>query len=444
MALGLNSKSQRQLQLIPEITPGVFSGGTPLLLSNIEDDFDWQDANSFDGQRAPGDNADYWHAMIGQATKIDATLVPFYNTIGDALLQFVMPTPTGVDDATLAGVRTRIWKYPNTGRIDRKTFSAEEGLPASARRALYGLVNSVSLKCERGDGDGKCRLTTSMMGQAASEGGVLSSAGSANEVQTITLTNASGTVTIGAGGSTATFPASGTANDVRLAAESITGIGAGNVSVTGVMGAGTTSGVYTGVYTLTFINARGNTDLAQLTATVTAGTSVVATTQNGAAGSGVVVPSPFPILSNHFKLYRADTLAGLGAGSSFVGLADEWGLDLTDLVAPYWALDRTETYTSHSDGKAKMEASLMLPTDANGHCEAMRVGAKAYVSAPQWFRFEAISPDPKHQLTVDFYGSVGQNVPYEYAKNIEQRRFPITLLRSPDGFPLRFTTKQAI
>jgi Flp pilus assembly protein TadG len=135
----------------------------------------------------------------------------------------------------------------------------------------------------------------------------------ANEVQTVTVTNAtSGTYTLTFANTTTSATTSAiaynaTAAVVQAALESLSTIGAGNVSVAGAVG---------GPYTVTFIGALGNLDVAQMTADGTAlrpntgpgsgrASVSVATTTNG-SNSTTGCPAGFA----NGKYFHLETLAG--------------------------------------------------------------------------------------------------------------------------------------
>lgn len=106
-----------------------------------------------------------------------------------------------------------------------------------------------------------------------------------NEQQTITIDAAGGTFTITFGGQTTTALAwNAAANVVQAALEALSTIGTGNITV-GLVGL---------VYTLTFRNALGNTNVAAVTTNAGslsggANTAVVATTVPGVAAIGQLV-----------------------------------------------------------------------------------------------------------------------------------------------------------
>lgn len=115
-----------------------------------------------------------------------------------------------------------------------------------------------------------------------------------NEVQSLTEGGAgltSFTLTFG-GQTTASIPASATAAQIQAALEALSTIGSGNVYVTGPAGAST------GPWNVTFVNALGNTNVAQMTSTPTggSGTLTVATVTQGGGAAGTkpcsVVPCP--------------------------------------------------------------------------------------------------------------------------------------------------------
>jgi HK97 family phage major capsid protein len=104
--------------------------------------------------------------------------------------------------------------------------------------------------------------------------------GGTNEVQTLTQSGVtSGTQTISFGGySTSALDREATAAEVQAALEALPSIGAGNVSVARSGSAGAR------VYTVTFQNALGSTNVGNLSATSTAGSIAQATTTSGASG----------------------------------------------------------------------------------------------------------------------------------------------------------------
>jgi hypothetical protein len=113
-------------------------------------------------------------------------------------------------------------------------------------------------------------------------GTVLAELAGADEVQTVTVptNNTGGTFTITFGGQTTTALAyNATAAQVQAALEALSTIGANNVGVT----------LAAGVYTLTFRNALGRTNVAAVTTTpsLTGGTNTaaVATVTQGSAGT---------------------------------------------------------------------------------------------------------------------------------------------------------------
>lgn len=106
-----------------------------------------------------------------------------------------------------------------------------------------------------------------------------------NEQQTITISATGGTFTISFGGyTTSALAYNASASTVQAALEALASIGANNILV----------GLGGSVYTLTFRNALGNTNVAAVTTDATlltggAGTAVVATTVPGVAAIGQLV-----------------------------------------------------------------------------------------------------------------------------------------------------------
>jgi hypothetical protein len=177
MSQGLNTRSSRFLQMIPETAAGTFDpSAAPLITSNLQ--HEWQDGNAFDGWRSPGMNEDEFNALIEGTQIVSGEFVPFYNLLDDTLLPYVFAL---VSNALDTGVRTRVYELPASGLVNRKTFSLEEGVAASCRRATYGLIPSFSITSQRGNG-GKCRGQVSMMLRAATEGVAMTGAVAQNEI----------------------------------------------------------------------------------------------------------------------------------------------------------------------------------------------------------------------------------------------------------------------
>jgi hypothetical protein len=115
-----------------------------------------------------------------------------------------------------------------------------------------------------------------------------------NEIQTATEGGAgltSFTLTF-SGQTTASIPVDSSAAVVSAALQALSNIGPGNVNVTSSGSAGAV------VYTITFVNALGNTNVAQMTSTPTggSGTVTIATVQQGGGSAGTkpcaTVPCP--------------------------------------------------------------------------------------------------------------------------------------------------------
>lgn len=136
-----------------------------------------------------------------------------------------------------------------------------------------------------GQADLVCLRVTFRMGwQVAGEANINNTRQGTNEVQTLTQNGSvsSGTQTLTFDGKSATVPYNETAANVQTALEGLVNIGVGNVSVA----RSGSSGSY--VYTVTFQNALGGTNVSQMTATSTAGSIAAATTTAGAAGARTV------------------------------------------------------------------------------------------------------------------------------------------------------------
>jgi hypothetical protein len=164
--------------------------------------------------------------------------------------------------------------------------------------------------------------------QVNSPGGV--TAGT-NEVQLVTLTAATGgTFTLSFGGqTTAAIAFDATAADVEEALEALSTIGDGNVSVTGSAG---------GPYTVTFQNALGNQNVAQMTASnaslTGAGHAIAVTTSTPGAVGAVAVP-----VDALARRVPAGTTLRFGAGKfAYVSTAAEAGATSVTIEALTTAL----------------------------------------------------------------------------------------------------------
>lgn len=108
--------------------------------------------------------------------------------------------------------------------------------------------------------------------------------GTSDEVQTVTEGGAgltSFTLTL-SGQTTDAIAAGATADQVQAAIAALSNVGDGNVQVTGAAG---------GPYTVKFIGALANTDVAQMTSTPTGGTGTVTVATTTAGGAAVDSPA---------------------------------------------------------------------------------------------------------------------------------------------------------
>lgn len=162
-----------------------------------------------------------------------------------------------------------------------------------------------------------------------------------DEVQTATITGSptGGTFTLTFGGQTTSAIAyNAAASAVQTALQALSTVGANNVTVTGSAG---------GPYTITFVNALGKADQAQITATasLTGGTTpgvTMATSTAGATGSGLYVKADPAATDGSDKarvllMYSVTTDA-----SSNITIEGEWGQTYKTAPAYVGGYFRTE------------------------------------------------------------------------------------------------------
>jgi hypothetical protein len=167
---------------------------------------------------------------------------------------------------------------------------------------------------------------------------------------------------------------------------------------------------------------------------------VVSTEQVGGSGINSSLVDPKPILPGHIKLYRADTLAGLDNPSAFVGVVEEWELEQPNGPEPSYFHNNENsadplTYSAHKEPEQlTYTLSVTIPTDLpGGHCSTLRDGARQYVSKPQFWRIEMLSPEAGYSQRVEFYGSIDRNIPLVFNDNVEERQLFFDLLVNRGG-----------
>lgn len=155
------------------------------------------------------------------------------------------------------------------------------------------------------------------------KGTVMAEKVGANEVQTVTISATGGTFTISYGGqTTAAIAYNATAAAVEEALELLSSIGENNVAVTGAAG---------GPYTITFQNALGFQNVAQVTTgagslTGGAGTATPATTTGGSAGTAGTFAAYNPDATDGTQFPRGLLQYAVTTdGSGNITLPGDWG-----------------------------------------------------------------------------------------------------------------------
>lgn len=439
---GLPTQDEKILQILPEVTPGVFPAlGTPTIFSNAKHSWDSDDVyDSFDPD---GYNDDDFASLIERKTKLDISeFVPYYNLLDDQFLQYLFGVP--FSDVTAGGIRTREYRWPMTGRRNINTLAAQHGVPDSCRQAGRGFYTDWSVESQAGQG-GKVRGKAGIRLTGYTEGNVLAGQGARNEVQTLTFTNvpSNTNVAVSNGTHSGTFLLSEGVTGLQSALQNFASIGSGNVQATGVLGQGTSSGTLSGTLTITFVAARAMTNMAQVTATVATGTVATATTAQGQAITGTLqTVVPLPVLPQHTAIYRADTLAALGGAASLVGTASKWSLDIAGLAEEWNAHNRSTDYLDMIQQKGTRMVGLNLPTDIGDHVSGMLDYANRYTSTAQWLRIDNQCPVTGYGWITDIYGAVKQGVPLTYNRKVEERPFSLgAMINRGDGFNFRMITK---
>lgn len=131
--------------------------------------------------------------------------------------------------------------------------------------------------------DGVILKVSARMGwQVANSATISNQRSGTNEVQTLTQAGGDGVMTVTFDGyTTSSLAAEATAAEMQAALEALASVGVGNVTVARTGSAGAR------VYTVTFVNALGSKNVAQMTATIGTGTITPATSTAGAAAARV-------------------------------------------------------------------------------------------------------------------------------------------------------------
>ena len=174
---------------------------------------------------------------------------------------------------------------------------------------------------------------------------------------------------------------------------------------------------------------------------------VLAALQQGGKGIAAAIVEPMPILPGHLRFFRADTLAGLDAPEAFIGRISEAELEIPKLAEPAYFHNNTEsgpvTYSAHKEpDDMDIMISVTLPTDENGDCAGLTDGTRVYVSKESYWRVKMVCPIAGYEQTVEFFGSVGKNIPLTYNENVEERKFVFNLLENRVlGWNFRWKTR---
>lgn len=435
---GLRNKDEQFLQLLAETTPGVYPGSaTPIICTNVK--HSWSPDHVVDEFEPDGYNDLDFAAIVERKCSLEISeFVPYYNLLDEQFFQFLFDQPTGSQDASVGGVRTREYRWPQTGRRNHKTFAAEYGSPDNARRALFGFYTSWSIESQAA---AQVRGKASARLQDYTENNVMAGQGARSEVQTWTLTDVPGAtaVPVTCGANSGSWTPSTGASGLQGVLEGLASVGTGNVLVAGTLGAGTASGLLSGVLTITFRAAKANINMPQVT--TTASGIIVTTTTQGS--STTTVPSdPVPIVPKHWRIYRADSLAQLGSAPSRISTISKFNVDIADIATEWNAHNSSDTYLDTVQQKGMRGLGMNLPTDVGDHCSLMLDNFNAYTSRAQWFRLHAVSPLAPFEFIIDLWGVINKNVPIEYNKNVEERAFGFrSAINRADGFNFRVITK---
>lgn len=291
--------------------------------------------------------------------------------LGDAAIT----TPGG---ATLA--REWAWTLSGLKGIKPRTFTWERGdvEAGNAERAAYLLLTALNMSFSRTGGN---EMGGSAIAQRMDFGARLTG----DEIQTVTITGGptAGTFTLTySGQTTAGVAYNAAATAVQTALEALSNIGTGNVLVTGGPGPATP-------YSVRFIAALGQTDVAQMTAahTFTGGTTpgiaVTTATPGGAPSSTALIP----ISPSEVSVYLDDSAAALGTTKLLRDFTV--GFEIADLFNPVWPLNAAKpSFDGHVITKPNPTATLSVGNDAVGRqlVDVMRSGATKYM------RVEGVGP----------------------------------------------------
>jgi hypothetical protein len=160
--------------------------------------------------------------ITGQAS-FNGIMFPFTSIYG-------FPTTTTPGGATLA--REHLWSWNGADEIFPPSFTLDYGIPGRARRIAGMIFNTLGLTFSRSGVD----FSASGFGKKPQLG--VTMGGTTNEVQTITLTDATGGTFTASylGYTTGPITYNAALSVVRAALEALPTIGAGNVVVTGTPG----------------------------------------------------------------------------------------------------------------------------------------------------------------------------------------------------------------
>lgn len=315
----------------------------------------------------------------GRATYTDADPV-FAGAIGKP----VVTTPSG---GTLA--RQRVYTFDGVTPANPEIYTVEYGDTTLSRRFSHGMFNGLSMSIARDS----LEFNSAMIARNVETNVSLSG----NEVQTVTLTGATGgtfTLTFG-GQTTANIAYNATAAAVATALAALTSIGTGNVAVTGAAG---------GPYVITFQGTLGNTDVALLTASgalLTGTTPTVVPTETTKGGFTLI--TPVPIAAGQWDIYVDDSAANLGTTKFLEAYEAEF--ELAERFEPTWTINSAlPSFTSYVEKSAEDQEhtgtlNVGASTSMESYLTTMRTGAKKFV------RLQAIGPIIEgaitHKLTID-------------------------------------------
>jgi len=344
-----------------------------------------------------------------------------------SIIRDVTPTTPG------GGTNTRDWVFaPLANNADEyRSYTVEHGDKRRAARVKHACFTEFGLEFRR---EG-VNLSGAMMAQKYTDDVQMST----NEVQRVTLTNATGgtfKLTFDAQ-ETGTIAYNAAASAVQAALEALSNIDVGDVVVTGVAG-GPYDVEFRGQYRQTNVNAM-TADGGSLTGT--SPTVAVTTPTPGVAPTQL---SLVPVLGNTAKVYMDDTYAGLGTTKLTGAMAT--GFRIAGRRAPFWTLDADqESWSDTVDTVPSAEGTLMVSADSEGMALLERVRD----NETRFFRIETIGRliegSLYYRLRIDFAAQVKAPSSLGDQSNVFAAQFPLAAIKDPTwGKPFEISVRNTL